>query len=56
MYYKLKILKNNTVKVVDIVEDKISDDLNYLYATEEELKLINPKILDMSDVMPNLDL
>ena len=54
MYYKIKLI-NDTIKVVDIVEDKVIGD-EYLYATEAEYNMINPSVLDTSDISTQLDL
>lgn len=46
MFYKLKVTKKQRVEIVDIVEEKDVNDNEYIYATEDELKLINPKIIN----------
>lgn len=42
MYFKLKVNKSS-IRVLGVVEDKKDDE--FVYATEQELKLINPQIL-----------
>ena len=46
MFYKLKVTKKKRIEIVDIVEDKNDNDDEYIYATADELKLLNPKIVD----------
>lgn len=46
MFYKLKVTKKKRIEIVDIVEEKDVDDNEYIYATADELKLINPKIIN----------
>ena len=46
MFYKLKVTKKKRIEIVDIVEEKDTNDNEYIYATEDELKLINPKIIN----------
>ncbi len=46
MFYKLKVTKKKRIEIVDVVEEKDTNDNEYIYATEDELKLINPKIID----------
>ena len=46
MFYKLKVTKKKRIEIVDVVEEKDTNDNEYIYATEDELKLINPKIVD----------
>lgn len=46
MFYKLKVTKKKRIEIVDIVEEKDINDNEYIYATEDELKLINPKIIN----------
>lgn len=44
MYYKLELLSNGTIKVVDIVNERKPD--GYLYATEKEFKKLNKNYVD----------
>lgn len=46
MFYKLKVTKKKRIEIVDVVEEKDVNDSEYIYATEDELKLINPKIIN----------
>ena len=46
MFYKLKVTKKKRIEIVDVVEEKDTNDNEYIYATEDELKLINPKIVN----------
>lgn len=46
MFYKLKVTKKKRIEIVDVVEEKDTNDNEYIYATEDELKLINPKIIN----------
>lgn len=46
MFYKLKVTKNKRIEIVDVVEEKDNNDNEYIYATEDELKLLNPKIVN----------
>lgn len=46
MFYKLKVTKKKRIEIVDIVEEQDTNDNEYIYATEDELKLINPKIIN----------
>lgn len=43
MLYKLEVQKNKVV-VVDMVEEAQDDE--FVYATEEEVSLLNPKIVE----------
>lgn len=44
MYYKLKVDKDK-IEIVDYVEDKKDNDNEFLYATEDEIRLLNPKAI-----------
>lgn len=46
MFYKLKVTKKKRIEIVDVVEEKDVNDNEYIYATADELKLINPKIIN----------
>ena len=46
MFYKLKVTKKKRIEIVDVVEEKNDNDDEYIYATADELKLLNPKIVD----------
>ena len=46
MFYKLKVTKKKRIEIVDVVEEKDTNDNEYIYATEDELKLLNPKIVN----------
>lgn len=46
MFYKLKVTKKKRIEIIDVVEEKDTNDNEYIYATEDELKLINPKIIN----------
>lgn len=46
MFYKLKVTKKKRIEIVDVVEEKNDNDEEYIYATADELKLLNPKIVD----------
>ena len=46
MFYKLKVTKKKRIEIVDVVEEKDIDDNEYIYATADEIKLLNPKIID----------
>lgn len=43
MYYKLDLLPSGELEIIDRVEDKASD--GFIYATEDEINKINPKML-----------
>lgn len=45
MFYKLKIT-NKKVIIVDVVEEKDTDNNEFIYATKEELNMINPKVVN----------
>lgn len=46
MFYKLKVTKKKRIEIVDVVEEKNDNDDEYIYATADELQLLNPKIVD----------
>lgn len=46
MFYKLKVTKKKRIEIIDVVEEKDVNDNEYIYATADELKLINPKIIN----------
>lgn len=46
MFYKLKVTKKKRIEIVDVAEEKDTNDNEYIYATADELKLLNPKIVD----------
>ena len=46
MFYKLKVTKKKRIEIIDVVEEKNDNDEEYIYATADELKLLNPKIVD----------
>ena len=46
MFYKLKVTKKKRIEIVDVVEEKNDNDDEYIYATADEIKLLNPKIVD----------
>lgn len=46
MFYKLKVTRTKRIEIVDVVEDKDDNDDEYIYATADELQLLNPKIVD----------
>lgn len=46
MFYKLKVTKKKRIEIVDVVEEKDTNDNEYIYATADELKLLNPKIVN----------
>lgn len=46
MFYKLKVTKKKRIEIVDVVEEKDDNDDEYIYATADEIKLLNPKIVD----------
>ena len=46
MFYKLKVTKKKRIEIIDVVEEKDTNDNEYIYATEDELKLLNPKIVN----------
>ena len=46
MFYKLKVTKKKRIEIIDVVEEKDDNDDEYIYATADELKLLNPKIVD----------
>lgn len=46
MFYKLKVTKKKRIEIIDVVEEKNDNDDEYIYATADELKLLNPKIVD----------
>lgn len=46
MFYKLKVTKKKRIEIVDVVEEKDINDNEYIYATADELKLLNPKIVN----------
>lgn len=45
MFYKLKIT-NKKIIIVDVVEEKDTDNNEFIYATKEELNMINPKVVN----------
>lgn len=45
MFYKLKVTKKKVI-IVDVVEEKDINDNEFIYATKEELNLINPKVIN----------
>ena len=46
MFYKLKVTKKKRIEIIDVVEEKDNNDDEYIYATADEIKLLNPKIVD----------
>ena len=46
MFYKLKVTNKKRIEIVDIVEEKDANDNEYIYATRDELRLLNPKIIN----------
>ena len=46
MFYKLKVTKKKKIEIIDIVEEKDDEDNEFIYATKDELRLINPKIIN----------
>ena len=46
MFYKLKVTKKKRIEIVDVVEEKDDNNDEYIYATADEIKLLNPKIVD----------
>lgn len=46
MFYKLKVTKKKRIEIVDVAEEKDTNDNEYIYATADELKLLNPKIVN----------
>ena len=46
MFYKLKVTKKKRIEIIDVVEEKDDNDDEYIYATADEIKLLNPKIVD----------
>ncbi len=51
MYFKMKLVNDNMLEVLDYVEDKKDDE--YIYATKEELNKINTRILNTDKIVTN---
>lgn len=45
MFYKLKVTRKS-IKIVDTVEEVPENDNGFIYATEDEIKLLNPEAVD----------
>lgn len=43
MFYKLDVMPDGTLEIIDRVEEKRPD--GFIYATEDDIKKINPKFL-----------
>ena len=49
MYYKLKVNKRKDIEIVGVASEVDFNDNKFIYATADELKLIDPKHLIIKD-------